>query len=108
MLSKLKLLDLSTGKTSEMIVSTLMAEVKGVREQKWNLERPLVFLAVMLRQEPGVRKYAEIHTILASWLKQWNEGKYATLLRNVRSGESTVRPSPVIRRKTSGWRGSLM
>ena len=58
-LSKLKLVDLPTGKTSELMINTLTAEFKGVRERKWNSERPLVFLAVMLRQEPGVRKYGK-------------------------------------------------
>ena len=82
-LSKLKLVELPTGKTSEMIVNTLMAKFKGVREQKRNSERPLVFLVVILRQEPGVREYDVICQHLASRLRQWHEGKYATLVRNV-------------------------
>ena len=65
-LSKLKLVELPTGKTSEMIVNTLMAKFKGVREQKRNSERPLVFLVVILRQEPGVREYDVIRQHLAS------------------------------------------
>ena len=73
-LSKLKLVDLLTGKTSELMINTLTAEFKGVHERKWSSERPLVFLAVMLRQEPGVRKYGEIRQLLASRPKQWNEG----------------------------------
>ena len=35
--------------------------------------------------QPGARhrKYAKIHTLLASLLKIWREGKYDTLVRNV-------------------------
>jgi len=69
---------------------TLMAEFGGKHKQRWNLEQLLVFLVVMLWQEPGVIKYAKICTLLASRLKMWRVSKYTTLMMNVECGGEGV------------------
>jgi len=67
-----------------MVINTLTEKFfRGVHKRKWNSKYPLVFLAVMLRQVPGVRKYAKICTLLVTQLKVWIEGKYTTLVWNV-------------------------
>ena len=43
----------------------------------------MVCLAVILRQEPDVRKYCDIRKLMAKRLDEWEAGKYATLVRNV-------------------------
>ena len=52
----------------------------------------LVYLAVILRQEPDMRKYCNIRKLMAKRLDEWEAGRYATLVRNVeeRGQQSTI------------------
>ena len=45
---------LPTGTVGNKLLYLLVDEWKGVREGKWNSERPLVFVMVVLQQVEGV------------------------------------------------------
>ena len=75
------LVDLPTGKVTERFILKATAEFKGVRERKWNSERVLVFMAVMLQKEPGRQKYGEIRQLLSQRLDDWEAGRFAMLVR---------------------------
>ena len=42
------------GRVGRRFVSLLAQEFHGVRQRKWNSERPIVFVAVVLQKTPGV------------------------------------------------------
>ena len=58
----------------------LAAEFRGVRERRWNAERPLVFCAVVLQTTPGVRRARDIRRRVDRRLDLWEEGKFAGLV----------------------------
>ena len=101
-MSRLRLVDLPAGKVTERFILRLVQEFKGLRESLWNSERVLVFLAVILRQEPDVRKYCNIQKFIAKRLDEWEAGRYTTLVCNV---EERVWPSTVKRERSNNSGG---
>jgi len=92
-MSRLRLVDLPVGKVMERFILRLVEEFKGIRERLWNSERVLVFLAVILRQEPDVHKYCDIRKFIAKRLDEWEAGRYTTLVSKVeeRGRMSTIK-----------------
>ena len=48
------------GQVGKQVVATYAQELRGVRERKWNSERPLIFLACVLRRRPGCTRSKDI------------------------------------------------
>jgi hypothetical protein len=89
---------LPKGGISQRIVATLAREFRGVREQKWNSERPLIFAACVLRKSPGVIGERDIKCRVERRLSLWIGGQYDALvqdivgeaMRGVGSGQDTA------------------
>ena len=84
------------GKQGNAFLLELAAELDGVREGKWNSERPLVFFAVMLQRSPGVTRAKDIRAAIQQRLRMWQEAKYDALVDNAESiawNNASTKPS---------------
>ena len=68
------------GKEGRRFLTVLIDEFRGVRERKWNSERPLIFAAVILQRSPGVRRAQDIRRRLAQRMDLWDQGCFAALV----------------------------
>ena len=68
------------GKVGKAVVSTYAKELRGVRERRWNSERPLCFLACVLRRRPDCTRSADIKRRIENRLRLWEEGKFDALI----------------------------
>merc|ERR1711884_89602 len=59
------------GRTEQRFLSLLTEEVKGVRERKWNSERPLVFVVVVLQTDSGVKRLKDIRAKIEGQMDLW-------------------------------------
>jgi hypothetical protein len=50
------------GKIGRRFLSIFTSELRGVRDRRWNSERPLVFVATILQTTPGVRRSKDIRS----------------------------------------------
>ena len=71
------------GKIGAEVVSLMTAELRGVRERKWNSERPLVLLACILRRKHGCVKAKDIKMRIATRIDLWRQGKYDALIHDI-------------------------
>ena len=71
------------GQVGKQVVATYARELKGVRERRWNSERPLVFLTCILRRRPGCTRSKDIKRRVENRLRLWEEGKYDALVQDV-------------------------
>ena len=60
-------------------VETLAAEINGVLERKWNMDRPLCLLAVTLQRSPDVRGASNVRARIKQRLREWVEGNFKCL-----------------------------
>ena len=70
------------GRIGKSLVSLWAKELRGVRERKWNSERPLVFLAVVLRRRPGCTRSRDIKRRVEHRLALWEQGKFDALVQD--------------------------
>ena len=68
------------GKVGRRFLVILRLEFLGVRERKWNSERPLVFVATILQKTPGVRRAKDIRRRLARRMDLWDQGVHSALI----------------------------
>ncbi len=61
------------------IVKTLTEEFQGVREQKWNSEKALLFPIIILRKPHQKLTSQEIKSRLRFRLQQWKQGEFIAL-----------------------------
>ena len=73
------------GKVGKAVVSTYAKELRGVRERRWNSERPLCFLACVLRRRPDCTRSADIKRRIENRLRLWEEGKFDALIQDITS-----------------------
>jgi hypothetical protein len=73
--------DLPKGKTGKRFLSTLTAELSGIRARKWNSERFIVFTIVILQNKSMVSRASSIKKRLEWRMDAWVEGKYLMLVR---------------------------
>ena len=71
------------GRIGAAVITQLAAELRGVRERKWNSERPLVFAACILRRRHGCVKAADIKRRIDQRLSLWQEGRFDALIQDV-------------------------
>ena len=60
----------------------LAAELRGVRERKWNSERSLVFIGVALVKTSGVLKAQSVRARITRWLDLWEQGLFVGLVED--------------------------
>ena len=61
------------GKVGAEVVSLMASELQGVRERKWNSERPLILMACILCRKHGCVKANEINRCIAMGLNLWRQ-----------------------------------
>jgi len=71
---------LPQGPIGHDFITQLTTELQGVRERKWNSERPLVFLMVILTQMDSKLHFSEVRACIKHHLKTWNMGNYQALV----------------------------
>ena len=93
------------GGVGKRFVTRLAAEFKGVRERKWNSERPLIFAACVLRRKPGTIQAKDIRRRVENRLNLWEAGKFNALVQDIEAaamqsvggGRRTVDPDQIAR-----------
>jgi hypothetical protein len=68
------------GRVGRQFIATLAREFRGVRERRWNSERPLVFVSVVLQTTSGVRRARDIRKRLEQRMRLWDQGRYGALV----------------------------
>ena len=82
------------GAIGRRFVQQLAKEFQGVRERKWNSERPIVFAMVILQKMPGVFQSKEIRKLLQHRMDLWDQGMYVSLVDDAANMLSGPRGSP--------------
>ena len=72
--------DAPSGRVGRRFVGTLGAELKGVRNRLWNLERFIVFQTVILQQSRHVTASQAIRQRIEKRLDAWAEGSHRMLV----------------------------
>ena len=67
------------GAVGRRFIKFLTEEFRGVRERLWNVERPMVFMGVILQTTPGARKAQKIRHRITQRLDLLEIGKHAAL-----------------------------
>lgn len=97
---RLTLYNVPNGKVGRRFVLTLCNLFKGVRERKWNSERPLVFVAVVLQTSPQARKAKEIRERIWKRMEHWEQGQHRLLVDDtVRTLHSQPRNNSAARKE---------
>jgi hypothetical protein len=68
------------GKEGRRFIDALASEFRGVRARRWNSERPLVFVAVILQTTPGVKKARDIRKRIKNRIDLWYKGAFTALV----------------------------
>jgi hypothetical protein len=68
------------GKVGKRFISLLADEFQGVTARHWNSERPLVFVAVVLEKQDGVRRAQDIRARLTQRMDLWEQGRIGALV----------------------------
>lgn len=63
-------------------VSLLAKEWKGVRERRWNAERPLIFPAAILCKSPSITKAQDIKPRLMKRMDLWEAGHQLAIIQD--------------------------
>ena len=82
MANPLPLYNLPTGSVGRLVLAILVKEWKGVRECRWNSERPIVFGAVILIKGDGIIRAWDIKHMIKRMLDLWEDQKYVALARD--------------------------
>ncbi|KAI2494156.1 hypothetical protein MHU86_20388 [Fragilaria crotonensis] len=81
------------GRVGRRFVTILTSEFRGVRERRWNSERPLVFVATVLQTTPGVRRSKDIRSRLAQRMDLWDQGHFKALVDDAEGEVQSRQPS---------------
>ncbi len=71
------------GGIGQWVIATLAREFRGVRKQKWNSERALIFTTCVLRKSPGVIHARDIKRGVEKRLTLWIAGQYNALVQDI-------------------------
>ena len=81
------------GRVGRRFLTVLTSEFRGVRERRWNSERPLVFVATVLQTTPGVRRAKDIRSRLAQRMDLWDQGHFKALVDDAEGEVLSRQPS---------------
>ena len=70
------------GEEGKDFVRQFRLELEGVRSRRWNAERPLAFIMVMLVRVNGVTKFRDVRSRLKKRLAAWNRGEHEALVQD--------------------------
>lgn len=82
-----------SGKVGKGFLAALTAEFRGVRERKWNSERPLMIVATILQSTPGVRQAKDIRLRISQRLDLCSQGHYQALVDDTEAEVLSRHPS---------------
>ena len=68
------------GRVGSRFLTRLAAEFRGVRERKWNSERVVVFLLVVLRRTAIVKRARDVRRRVEMRLDLWEQGCHSALV----------------------------
>ena len=68
------------GKVGRRFLIILTEELRGVRDRKWNAERPLTFLATVLERGDDVSRARDIRSRLTQRMNLWETGHHVPLI----------------------------
>ncbi len=71
------------GGIGQRVIAKLAREFRGMREQKWNSERTLIFAACVLRKSPGIIHARDIKRRVERRLTLWVGGQYNALVQDI-------------------------
>ena len=89
--------DLPKGKVGKLFLSRLTIELNGVRERKWNSEKPLLFALIVFQKTTNAKRSGDIRYCLLWRLKSLEEGEYEMLV-----GDTFTYLSTHLQRKRGG------
>ncbi|KAI2506075.1 hypothetical protein MHU86_8396 [Fragilaria crotonensis] len=81
------------GRVGRRFIAILTSEFRGVRERRWNSERPLVFVATVLQTTQGVRRAKDIRSRLAQRMDLWDQGHFKALVDDAEGEVLSRQPS---------------
>ena len=70
------------GKVGRRYVNTLVKELRGVRDRRWNSERFIVFQTVTLQRARHVTASRDIRQRIEKRLDAWEAGQHANLVED--------------------------
>ncbi len=79
----LPLYNLPNGQWAHRFLMTLTDLWVRAIQRRWNLERPLVFQAVILCCIHGITQFHDIKPIIWGWLDAWDAARYVALVKEV-------------------------
>ena len=68
-------------KVRKRFSTTLLVELNGVRAQKWNYERAIIFQSVILQRAQAVNNAKHIRLCIQFIIYWWNCGEFEKLLK---------------------------
>ena len=72
--------DLSTGHIGKSFVRLLAKEIDGVRERKWNIEKLMCFVSMILQRSPDFKGVSNIKRRIRQRILEWEEKKLEKLI----------------------------
>ena len=75
----LHLYDLPNGSTAKSFIRRLGDELDGVRDRKWNMERPLCYIASILQKSENIKGASIIKKRIQNRIDAWNDDKFSAL-----------------------------
>eukprot|EP00957_Ditylum_brightwellii_P206608 15349189-Ditylum_brightwellii.AAC.2 len=71
-----------SGAIGRRFLFTLSEILDGVVERQWNAERFIVYTAVILQRQKGVRSYHDVRRRMKHWMDLWDKGDYTALVED--------------------------
>ena len=85
---------LPKGKVGKRFLTVLVAEFAGVRERRWNSERPMLLGMLVLARQREVSRASDIRKRILQRMDLWRAGAYDLLLDDVELEARRQRPGP--------------
>ena len=71
--------DLPSGPVGRLFVHLFSAEIDGVRERKWNMEKVLCYMSMILHTSPDVKRTSNIRKRINNRITDWIDKKFQML-----------------------------
>jgi len=71
------------GRIGKRFVLMYTAELKGVRDRKWNSERPSIFPALILYKSSTIKASKDIRSTLTMRMNLWEQGRVLDLIQDL-------------------------
>ena len=79
------------GRVGRLFLQGVTAEFQGIQSRKWNSERLIVFIAVILQRSPEAKRARDIRRRIEARLQEWSAGRFDMLVQDtVRTSKSLI------------------